>query len=101
MRKLARVGGVASGEARRRKKVAKMLGIADIPAELAKQPNRSGGSHDSDWRCATCLGFNSIKRRCCSKCGSLAPANGRITRRALGERAAEQRTAAILRKHGL
>ena len=101
MRKLASVGGVASGEARRRKKVARMLGMPEIPSELAKRPNRSGGSHDGDWRCAKCRGFNSIKSRSCSKCGSLAPANGRITRRALRERAEEHRTAAILRKHGL
>ena len=90
-----------SGETRHRKKVARMLGMPEIPAELAKQPNRSGGSHENDWRCATCRGFNSINSRSCSKCGSLAPANGRMTRRALRERAAEHRTEAILREYGL
>ena len=101
MRGLASRGGKASGEARYRKKVAKVLDFSPIPAELLKRPNCSGGSHWNDWRCPNCRHFNSEKRRACIKCRSVAPANGRLTRRALDERAAEHRTRAILRKHGL
>ena len=101
MRALARLGGVASGETRRRKKVAKILELPKMPAEMLRRPNRSGGSHESDWRCPGCRAFNSIHRRACSTCECLAPANGRLTKRALRERAAEHWTEAILRKHGL
>jgi hypothetical protein len=113
MRTLARRGAEKSVETRRKKKALKILiadyatqhGIKLDPASLdvrpAKRPNRSGGSHDTDWRCPCCRHFNSIKRRACAKCHSLGPANGRLTRAALRELAAEHRTAAILAKHGL
>jgi hypothetical protein len=47
-------GGLASGKTRQANKVARVLGIPPIPAELLKRPNRAGGSHDSDWRCKQC-----------------------------------------------
>jgi hypothetical protein len=112
MRALARRGGEKSGEARRLKKAAKILageyatkhGIDLDPAVLdarpVNAPNRSGGGHDSDWRCPHCRHFNTIKRRMCAKCGH-TPANGRLTRAVWRERAAEHRTAAILARHGL
>ena len=62
---------------------------------------RSGGSHDNDWRCPTCRRFNSEKRRACAKCGSVALAIGRLTRRAFREREKERGVKAILRKRGL
>jgi len=43
MRAIGRRGGVASGEVRRYKRIAKMLELPEIPA--LKEPNRSGGSH--------------------------------------------------------
>jgi hypothetical protein len=101
MRRIASRGGVASGVTRHKKKVAKLLGIPAVPAELLKWPKRSGGSHDNDWRCPSCHHFNSEKRWACAKCEALAPANGRLTRKALRERAAEHRTMAILRNHEL
>jgi hypothetical protein len=117
MRKLGRKGGLASGEKRRMKKfeawlvvVASELGV-DMSALLLhsalrragffRGPKRSGGSHEYDWRCPSCHHFNSEKRRACAKCKALAPMNGRLTRKALRERAEEHRIAAILRKHGL
>jgi hypothetical protein len=48
MRRIARLGGLASGETRHKKKVAKVLEIPPAPAEMLKRPNRSGGSHDKD-----------------------------------------------------
>jgi hypothetical protein len=101
MRKIASRGGVASGVTRHKKKVARLLGIPPVPAEVLKRPKRSGGSHDNDWRCSHCRHFNSEKRRACAKCKAVAPMNGRLTRKALRERAEEHRTMAILRKHGL
>jgi len=101
MRKIAARGGLASGETRRKKKVARLLGIPAVPDEMLKRPKRSGGSHEYDWRCPHCHHFNSEKRRACAKCKALAPANGRLTRKALRERAEEHRNGAILRKHGL
>ena len=57
MRKLASFGGKASGEARYRKKVAKMLDFAK--SGRTAQANCSGGSHWNDWRCQECRHFNS------------------------------------------
>jgi hypothetical protein len=137
MLKIARRGGLASGETRRRKQVQKMiiglvcdeLGFSRPPIvadpqlaaahdiweltgrrftfsqmlEAMRPVDRRGGSHDSDWRCPhpECHHFNSEKRRMCAKCKALAPANGRLTRKALRERTAGYRTLAILKKHGL
>jgi len=74
-----------------------------VPVEAPKGPNRSGGSQDSDWRCTNpeCRQYNSIQRRVCAKCNTVSPRNGRRTRKALRERAAEHRIAAILGKHGI
>ena len=74
--------------------------LAVLPDEL-KEPNRSGGDQDSDWRCVNCRHFNSIERRACAKCRMPGPMNGRMTRAALRAKRAEYRTKAILRKHGL
>ena len=101
MRELAARGGKASGVARKQKKVAKILGILEIPAELAKRPSYSGGWHGYDWRCPQCRHRNSIKRRRCAECDAFALANGRITREARRMWAEEHRVEAILRKHGL
>jgi hypothetical protein len=113
MRALARLGGLKSAETRRLKRVERIvtqyardrgidLGPALVSTEPVKRPNRSGGSHDTDWRCPRrdCRHFNSIKRRLCAKCGG-TPANGRWTRARLRERAAEHRVAGILRKHDI
>jgi ribosomal protein L37AE/L43A len=100
MRKIARLGGLKSGETRHRKKVAKLLGIPPVPAELVKREKRSGGSHHNDWPCPYCGHVNSMKRQACAECGK-TPANGRMTKAARLARAAEHRTQAILRKHGL
>jgi hypothetical protein len=62
--------------------------------------DRRGGPHDSDWRCPRCHKCNCAKSFMCGECGSLAPANGRITRTRLDTRALEHRIAAILAKHG-
>src|SRR5712691_13170585 len=72
MRELARHGGQASGETRRKNRVAKLLGIPPVPAELLARPNLSGGSHDNDWRCPNCHHFNSEKRRACVECNAVA-----------------------------
>jgi len=112
MRELGRRGGENSGKTRQEKRAVKILvGYAaergiDLTAALldsgpAERLNRSGGSLDTDWRCPTCHHFSNIKRRLCAICGGFAPRNGRLTRAALRERAAEHRTQAILRKHGL
>ena len=58
---LGRLGGVSSGE----------IGT------LAVEPD------ENDWRCPSCHHFNSEKRRGCAKCNAFAPANGRLTRKAL------------------
>jgi len=39
MRALGARGGVASGETRRRKKVAKILELTEVPAKMIKRPN--------------------------------------------------------------
>ena len=117
MRKLGRQGGLASGEARRLKKVQKILMVCasemgeDLSilliydelrrAGLLKRSKRSGGSHDDDWRCPYCRRFNGIQRYVCAICYTLAPANGRLTRSRLREMAEEHRIAAILRKFEL
>jgi hypothetical protein len=101
MLEIASRDGVASGRTRHKKKVANLLGIPPMPVELLKRPKRSGGSHDNDWRCPHCHHFNSEKRRACAECKAVAPMNGRPTRKALRERAAEHRTRAVLGKHGL
>jgi len=111
MRLLGQRGGLKSGDVRRAKKLRKIIGQyaaahgialdgALPPVESIERPNRSGGSHDTDWRCPYCRHFNSIKRRSCVKCAK-SPANGRLTRSALRERAAEHRTQATLRRFGL
>ena len=114
MRQLARRGGLKSGETRRGKRAMRIIaqharekGIDPslfllpapvIDAGMLERPNRSGGSHDTDWRCPGCHHFNSIKRRACAKCKAVAPANGRLTRAALRVRRAEHRIAGILGK---
>jgi len=117
MRNLGHAGGKASGEARRLKAYElDMLKaiifrtcswedfLASTPEQLLARhvfrEKRSGGSHDSDWRCPKCKTFNSIKGRVCARCG-IPAVRMRITRKPLRERAAEHRTAAIVRKHGL
>ena len=111
---LGRRGGLKSGETRRLKRVHQILaeyaaqkGIPDplqlvdvLPEELLKRESRAGGSHDIDWRCRRCHHFNSIKTRACSKCLTVSPPNGRLTRAALRELQAEHRNRAILAKHG-
>jgi hypothetical protein len=114
MKELGRRGGQASGEKRHEVTLMKLLspyaekhGISVEPevllagVEPERRPNRSGGSHDLDWRCSAFHAFNSIQRRMCGKCQAPAPVNGRLTRRALREKAAEHRVEGILRKHGL
>jgi hypothetical protein len=112
---LGRLGGVKSGETRRRNAFTLKLagwyaiwepchkrGSTDEEIAEALQPvDKRGGSHDTDWRCPRCRHFNSIKRRACAKCNSVAPANGRRTRAALRERVEEHKTAAILKEDGL
>jgi hypothetical protein len=77
MRELGRLGGLASGERRRLNRAGAIiwqcageLGIdvraaiiddALLAAGFYKEPNRSGGSHESDWRCVNCGHFSSIK----------------------------------------
>ena len=113
------LGGLKSGERRRLNRVGRIIGLyalekgnpmpllvhemLPMPGIAAEEPNRSGGSHDSDWRCVNpeCRHFNSIKRRACAKCRTPGPWNGRMTRKRLRERAEEGRIAAILDKHGL
>jgi hypothetical protein len=81
-------------------KVAKLLGIPPVPAEMLDRPSFSGGSHQNDWPCPYCAHVNGGRRQACAKCGK-TPANGRMTRADRRERAAEHRIAAILRKYGL
>jgi hypothetical protein len=111
MRLLGKRGGLKSGEVRRAKRLMRLLGpyastrgieldTEAPPAEPVERPNRSGGSHDTDWRCPYCRHCNSIKRRSCAKCGK-TPANGRLTRAALREREVQHRFQAMLKKHGL
>jgi len=93
MRLLGKRGGLKSGEVRRVKRLMRLLGqyasargieLGTAVPQIApvERPNRSGGSHDTDWRCPYCRRINCIKRRSCAKCGC-APANGRLTRAAL------------------
>jgi hypothetical protein len=100
MRKIAWRGGLKSGKTRRRKKIAKFLGLPPVAAEMLKREKRSGGSHDNDWPCPYCGHVNSIKRQACVECGR-TPANGRMTNAARRERAEEHRIAAIFQKHEL
>jgi hypothetical protein len=114
MRELGSLGGVKSGEVRRRNAflirmldlytVQGMIGedfTLDQIAAAMRPVDQSAGDHSTDWRCPKCDHFNTIKRFHCRECGSIAPKNGRLTRAALRERQAEHRTDAILRKHGL
>jgi hypothetical protein len=114
MAELGQMAGRKSGETRRRNALLiRMLDLASVQAKVdgnltldqveeAMRPQKlAGGNHDTDWRCPKCRHFNSIDRRMCSQCSAWAPKNGRLTRAALRERAAEHRTAAILRKYGL
>jgi len=113
MRELARRGGLKSGETRRLKKAMRIIAehaeqkgipvtqdpIATLlEAGFLEPENRSGGSHDTDWRCPACHHFNSIKSRACAKCGAVSPRNGRLTRAELRERIAGHRYAAMLRE---
>jgi hypothetical protein len=114
MRQLGRRGGKKSGEVRRRNsfilhllelhslqgKLGEPISLNQM-AKLLRLPDLSSGDHDTDWRCPKCHHFNSTKRSLCASCGRVSPGRGRVTRAALRERAAEHRTAAILRKHGL
>jgi len=99
MRTIAPLGGVASGVTRHKQKVARILGMEPVPAEVPKSPNRSGGSHDFDWRCPECGHFSSIKNRACAKCRMPGAGNGRWTRKRLREGEAEGRIRTILDKH--
>jgi uncharacterized paraquat-inducible protein A len=114
MRELGRQGGLKSGETRRANaftlRMAAFYVVWDMTGkhfspvhilEAMRPEDRSSGDHDTDWRCPACHHFNSIKSRACAKCKAVAPANGRLTRKALRERAADHRTMAILRKRGL
>lgn len=116
MRALGRLGGVSSGETRRRNafdlKMVNVFSLWDTCKEggctsaefiEALRPlDARGGGHDDDWRCPNCHHFTSNQRCLCAKCGNPAPPDGRLlTRKALRERAAEHRTRAILSKHGL
>ena|SRR5579862_7870710 len=114
MRQLGRLGGVKSGEARRRNaitlKLIPFLSVWDMTGqsfsgeeilEAMRPADLSSGDHDTDWRCPHCGHFTSLKSRSCARCKAVSPANGRLTREALRERAAEHRTAAILRSHDL
>jgi len=115
MRELGRRGGLKSGEKRRLDRVGLMLGFSALDrgdstlllgeaiqqlARAEKRPNRSGGSHETDWRCPECGHFSSIQNRACAKCRMPGPQNGRWTKKRLRERRAERRIAAILDKHG-
>jgi len=111
MRERARLGGLKSGETRRLKRVNRILCAIGAEQGIYVEPWRAsgprphyprpGGSHDSDWRCPLCRRFNHIQIHRCQNCKEFAPKNGRITRAELRERAAEHRTKATLRKHGI
>ena len=60
--KIASRGGLKSGKTRRQNKVARMLEMPTVPADLKTRPKLAGGSHDYDWRCPYCRRMNSIKR---------------------------------------
>jgi hypothetical protein len=110
MKDLARRGGLKSGETRRynrdMRRIAGQSALIQAPdvvsalieAGVLGRENRSGGSHDTDWRCPACHHFNSIHSRACAKCKRVSPGNGRLTRAELRERIAGHRYAAILRK---
>jgi hypothetical protein len=118
MSELGRLGGRKSGDARRDNAYTLRfyrsvifgeicpLYPTDTPKDLAERAertsriNRSGGSHDEDWRCPNCKHFNSAKRSLCAKCRT-SDLDGRMTRAELRERAAEHRNEATLSKHGL
>jgi hypothetical protein len=100
MRELASLSRLARAESRQKNQVAKLLAIPSVPAELLTRPNLSGGSHNNDWPCPYCSHVNSIKRQACARCGK-TPANGRLTRAALREKAAEHATAGTLAKYGI
>ena len=70
-----------------------------LKAGFYKEPNRSGGSHDSDWKRPNCGHFSSIKNRACAKCRMPGPGNGRWTRKRLREGEEEGRIRAILDEH--
>ena len=112
MRELARRGGIKCGETRRLQRAMRIIaeyarhketaGTHDPIAALVdmvafQRENRSGGSHDTDWRCPRCHHFSSIKSRACAKCKAVSPRNGRLTRAELRERVAGHRFAAMLR----
>lgn len=115
MRDLGRRGGLKSGETRHLARVGRILtayaaqkgtgvplditGISD--ESILKRESRAGGSHDTGWRCRKCYHFNSIKSRACSKCLTVSPLSGRLTRAALRERQVEYCNRAILQKYGL
>jgi len=115
MREIGCQGGFKSGETRLLNRVDRIVAeyaaekgiplppdITEIlPESILKRESRAGGSHDTDWRCPKCHHFNSIKSRGCSKCQTVSPTNGRLTRAALRERQAEYRNQAILARYGL
>ena len=115
MRNLGRSGGLESGKKRRLNaitlKIASWYPVWDVCqsagctdeeiVEALRPIDARGGGHDDDWRCPGCHHFNSAKRRTCAECKAVAPKNGRLTRKALRERAEEHRTRAILDKYGL
>lgn len=80
MRDLGRRGGLKSGETRHEVRGRRILtkcaaqkgtGVPlDLldpteiwPESILKRDSRTGGSHDTDWRCRKCHHFNSIKSR--------------------------------------
>jgi hypothetical protein len=73
----------------------------DQTAEVTRPRDNRGGSHDSDWRCPSCRRFISTRLLMCMKCECLALANGRKTRAALREAAADHGTMAYLRRFGI
>jgi uncharacterized paraquat-inducible protein A len=102
MRELGRRGGVKSGETRRQNaftlrmaalySVWEMTGRQFTPQEVmeAMRPQHQySGDHETDWRCPQCHHFNSAKRWACAQCKTVSPQNGRLTRAALRELAAE------------
>jgi Glyoxalase/Bleomycin resistance protein/Dioxygenase superfamily len=69
------------------RRIGGIVGFETGALQTRRTPNRSGGPHDSDWRCVNrdCRHFNTIKRRACSKCNTVSPQNGRMRRKALGK----------------
>ena len=62
MRELAVLSRQARAENRLHRKVAKLLGIPAVPAEMLDRPSLSGGSHENDWPCPYCAHVNGGRR---------------------------------------